>query len=212
MASPRSWKGKMNRDMKIVSVRNWPTHPSLAGDAGKAIGIKPCSSVWNVLPFWNFLVREGFAQRSSGRRPVRLEMRASIRGPSSSWFRNAKTTFGQPSRANTLWGPVWRLTFQPMRSNEASTRLAFVDGHALPRLHIAAAVWESHHHSPAGPREPAGPGPLLWRSRGVGSLHRPLRLVTLAFRPSTGHRFPARSRCATSGSPPKPPPMRAGGS
>jgi len=104
---------------------------------------------------------------------------------------------------------LWKT--QPMRSKEASTRLAFVDGHALTRHQIAGEGWGSPHRFQAGPQEPARPEPPLWRSRAFGSLHRPLRLITLESRPSTAHRFPARSRCATSGSPPNPPPARTGG-
>ena len=212
MASLRPWNGKMKRDGKMMNVRSTDGNLSIAWSGCEAFAGNPRTGGGGVPHLCKSQAPAWSPQRSSGLRPVRLEMRASMRGPSSSRSRNAKTTFGQPSRANTLWDPVWRLTFQPMRNKEASTRFAFVDGQSLTRRRKAGEGWEFPHHFPACPREPGGPGPLLWRWRGVGSLHRPKRPARRESRPSTAHRFPARSRFATSGSPPKPPPMRTGGS
>ncbi len=69
--------------------------------------------------------------RSSGRKPVRFAIRASMRGPisSSSWKANTKSA--HPVRDNVRWEPDCRLTTQPILSRAASTRRARVLGQAL---------------------------------------------------------------------------------
>jgi hypothetical protein len=53
--------------------------------------------------------------RSSGRSPVRLAIRASMRGPISSESWNAKTKSSWPGRARTRCDPVVRFNVQPIR-------------------------------------------------------------------------------------------------
>ena len=72
--------------------------------------------------------------RSSGRMPVRLATRASIRGPISSLSWNAKTKSGKPSRASVLCEPDCLLTVQPRRSRADSNRLAWILGQWVMRL------------------------------------------------------------------------------
>ena len=62
--------------------------------------------------------------RSSGVSPVRLAMRASIRGPISSLSWKANTTSGQLGRARIRCEPrTCRLTRHPIRNRAARTRL-----------------------------------------------------------------------------------------
>lgn len=71
--------------------------------------------------------------RSAGPRPVRFAIRASIRGPISSWSWKAKTKSGQPGRCSMRCDdPECRLTDQPMRRRAARTRLAFDEGQFIP--------------------------------------------------------------------------------
>jgi len=69
--------------------------------------------------------------RSSGVRPVRFAILASMRGPISSRSWNANTKSGHPGRSSVRCDPVCRLIAHPMRSSAASTRLARVLGQAV---------------------------------------------------------------------------------
>lgn len=72
--------------------------------------------------------------RSSGLRPVRFEILASILGPISSFSWKAKTKSAQPSLDSVRCEPDWRLTLPPVFSNADSTRLARVLDHCvMPR-------------------------------------------------------------------------------
>ena len=77
--------------------------------------------------------RARWSYRSPGERPVRLAMRANMRGPISSPSWKAKTKSGQCSRCNVRGDPVCRLIVQPIRASAARTRLAFAAGQLLTR-------------------------------------------------------------------------------
>lgn len=69
--------------------------------------------------------------KSSGRRPVCLAMRTSIRGPISSLAWNANTKSGQPSLERIRWEPDCLLILQPIRKSAARSLRARVLDHLL---------------------------------------------------------------------------------
>lgn len=74
------------------------------------------------------------AYRSSRRRPARLAILASIRGPiSTPWWKD-QTKSGQPGRSRTLWEPsASRLTRHPIERSALRTRRALVAGQCAIR-------------------------------------------------------------------------------
>lgn len=69
--------------------------------------------------------------KSCGRSPVDFAILASIRGPTSSPSWKANTSSRPSACRSNRWEPRERATLQPLRSNAASTRDAFVAGHSL---------------------------------------------------------------------------------
>jgi hypothetical protein len=91
--------------------------------------------------------------RSYGVRPVRLAIRASMRGPVSSRSWNGNTTSGQPARARGRCDPDSRLICQPIRSRAARTRRALVADHsAIPYQAAKETLRSSGASSPCSSR------------------------------------------------------------
>ena len=134
-------------------------------------------------------------QRSSGVNPVRLAIRASMRGPISSPSWKAKTKSGQPSRERMRCEvPRWRLTTHPIASKAERTRRDLRDGQRLTREQEMCPRDRARSHPLLyGPRECEAreirhDQPLL-----SGWPHTRDTPATREFPRSTGHRLPGQS-------------------
>lgn len=125
---PGAPRGAVHRGRDMHGRREFVDGEPSEGEQALAILGGPCPSPINRKLLRCSGAGEPPPYRSSGVRPVRFAILASMRGPISSRSWNANTKSGHPERSRVRCDPVCRLVAHPMRSSAASTRLARVLG------------------------------------------------------------------------------------